>query len=212
MLKLTPAIRLNSLKMAKGKIEVEQVSNKTGQTGTIFLTDVWSNATFKDLEDGTPKVDLVGGGLLYGQGKIDITYTTHNRNIFILQARLTDFDLVKLNPLVLPLQAIEIKSGYLVEYETIVTANNMRAVGDATITYKNLHLTIYKKGTPEEKNLKSELLTMVADGLVLKNSKLKAPSTIYKVRERDKSTFQFWVSAAVQGAINGVRQGNSAKK
>jgi hypothetical protein len=212
MLKLPPNIRLNSLKLANGKIDVEQVSDKTGKTGTIDLTDVWANATLKEMEDGAIKVDLIGGALLCGQGKVDLTYTTYNADIFILQARLTDFDLTKLNPMVLPLQAIEIKSGYLQQYDYTITANNLQAVGDATITYKNLHLTIYKRGTPEEKNLGSELLTLVADGLVLKNSKKNAPSVILQQRDKEKATFQYWVASAIQGAMNGIRQGKSKKK
>lgn len=211
MLKLPPSIKINALKLANGKIDVEQVSDKTGKTGTIDLTDVWANATLKYMEDGAIKVDLVGGALLCGQGKVDLTYTTYNADIFILQARLTDFDLTKLNPIVLPLQAIEIKSGYLQQYDYTITANNVQAVGDATITYKNLHLTIYKRGIPEEKNLGSELLTLVADGLVLKNSKKNAPSVILQQRDKEKTTFQYWVATAIQGALNGIRQGKSKK-
>ena len=212
MLKLPPNIRLNTLKMMHGKIDVEQVSDVTGQKGAIDLSEVWADATFKDLGGGAIKVDLVGGGLLCGQGKIDLTYTTYNPDIFILQGSLKDFDLTKLNSIVVPLQAIEIKSGHLVNYDFTITANNVQAVGDASITYKDLHLIIYKKGIPEEKNFRSELLTVVADGLVLKNRKRNAPSTILKQRDRDKGTFQYWVASAIQGAMNGIRQGKSKKK
>jgi hypothetical protein len=212
MLNLPPYISLNTLTLAKGRIDVEQVSAATRKTGKIDITDVWANATFKPMKNGAQKVDFVGGGLLAGQGNVNITYTTFNPEIFILQARLTDFNLVNLNSMILPLQAIEIKSGFIEEYDFSITGNNREAVGEGTISYKNLHLTLYKKGIPEQKNLGSELLTLIADGLVLRNSKKNAPAKILVLRDKEKATFHLWVASAIQGALNGVRQGKSEKR
>jgi hypothetical protein len=114
--------------------------------------------------------------------------------------------------MILPLQSIEIKSGFIEKYDFSITGNNREAVGEGTISYKNLHLTLYKKGIPEQKNLGSELLTLIADGLVLRNSKKNAPAKILVLRDKEKATFHLWVASAIQGALNGVRQGKSEKR
>lgn len=211
MINLPKAITMNSAKLANGVIEVSQISDKTGQEGSISITGVWADVNFNHANPRYDKVTMIGGGKLCDQGIINVTYKTLDADLFSLKASLTDFDLVKLNQIVLPLQAVEIKSGYLKRFDMDITANNNLAIGDATITYNDLHLIIYKSESPEEKNIGSELLTFLADGLVLKNSKKNASFSISKSRVKNKGTFHYWIAAAIQGSLGAVKSGKSQK-
>ena len=212
MLKLPDFITLNEVNLKGGTIEIVLISDVTGKRGALDLTDVWANVTFNYNNPMINDVSLLGGGKLYGQGVVHIDYKTLDNDMFSLKANVQNFDLVKLNEMVLPLQAVEIKSGHLVNYDLDVIANNNKAVGDASITYKKLHLIIYKKEEPEKKNLGTTLVTLLADGLVVRDSKKNATASVDQPRVKEKGTFHYWVAAATHGALNAIRQGKRKRR
>ena len=109
------------------------------------------------------------------------------------------------------MQSLNIKSGHLKRYELVVTADGENATGDATITYKDLHLEIFKRTEPEKKTLGTGLLTLLADGIVLKHSKVNAVAPVDQPRLKHKSIFNYWVKTAVHGAMSAIRKGKSIK-
>lgn len=203
---------LQSLALENGAINIGLISRGTGQHGTLNLTNVWADVQFNNKNAAFNTVNMQAKGELYGAGPIQLTYTTLGHDLFALQANVQNFDLEKLNKMVLPLQAVEIKSGQLVNYDLDITANNDQALGKASMTYKKLHLIIYKKEQPEKKNIGSTLLTLFTDGFVVRDSKKNADAPVSVNRVKEKGTFHYWVSAAVQGALTGIKQGKGKRR
>ena len=147
---------------------------------------------------------------LYSEGNLHGKYETIDSSSFNLTIRLKDFNLTALNRVVLPLQSIQIKSGYLKQYDLQITATAEEAAGTSSITYNNLHLEIRRPGESDKKRLGNELLTFLANG-ILKNKRENATAIISQPRIKHKAIFNYWVKSAIQGAMGGIRRGKNKK-
>jgi len=212
LLKLPKNIRLKSINLKNGSLDLSQISSKTGEQGYLDLSEIWAKIDITPNEAKDLKLNLVGGAKLYKQGEIALTYKTIDTHMFSLSASVSNFDMTKMNAIITPLNAIEIKSGYLENYHFNITANNYRALGKANITYDDLHMIIYKKSEPDKKNLGSEILTLLADDFVIKNSKTNASTDIIQLRVKNKTTFDYWVKSAIHGALMAIREGRHKRK
>ena len=187
-----------------GRIEYHHISDKTGEEGYVLLDNLSAKAEFDSLSSF---ISLKAKTNLYNTGTIDVDYQTLDRSTFRLNVLVKDVDLTKLNQIVMPLQALRIKSGFLKEYNMSVQADEDQANGRASITYQGLHLEIFKRDAPDHKSLGSEMLTLLADGIILKHSKQNATANVNHLRVKHKSIFHYWVTSAVHGAMGAVRKG-----
>lgn len=209
---LSPAVHVKQLNVREGFIQYREISDKTHREGVVELHKInlaaHSLSPDKYLSDG---MVLNASTRLYDKGEINLKYTYLSPTQFGLKVDLKPFDLTVLNQIIVPAQALEIKSGYLEGLQFDVIADRDKAVGNATMSYKNLHLEIFSKNDPEKKNLGSNLLTLLADGIVLKHNKENATASIEQERIATKSVFSYWVKIATHGAMNVVRHGKSRK-
>jgi hypothetical protein len=208
MLKLPDNLSLASLTVRNGRIDFRQISDKTGEEGYVMLDNLFANAKFDSLSSF---ISLDAKTNLYKSGELALAYQTVDHSRFKLKVSIKNVDLTKLNQIVMPLQAVRIKSGVLKEYTMNVDADDDNAIGKALITYDNLHLELFKHNEPERKNLGSEMLTLVADGIILKHKKENAMAEITHPRVKYKSVFQYWVTSAIDGAVSAVRRGKKSK-
>jgi hypothetical protein len=210
---LVPMIHAKKLKVRDGFIRYRETSDITGKEGEISLHKITIEASSVDahkyLSDG---LTVNATTRLYDQGEVHLNYRFLSPEQFALTIDMLPFDLTMLNTLIVPLKAMEIKSGDLEALHVNVTAGRERAVGSATMSYQNLHLELFSRTDPEKKNLGSTLLTLLADDLVLKHNKQHATATIDQTRIPTKSVFNYWIRIAAQGALNVVRHGKPAKK
>lgn len=206
LIKLSPALAIETIEVKDGDVTVHETSDKTGQTGMITINDVRATLGLRNVA-GNNHVTLDAQARLYNQGRVMLNYTTPHPDTFRLAVRLNDFDLTHLNQMVLPTQSIEIESGYVTRYLAEIYANNNYGVGAAGIGYKRLHITIHGKTDQSKKGFSGGLLTFVADNLVLKNNKKWVRTEFEMERVKNKSVFNYWVRLSARGAIEVVVNG-----
>jgi hypothetical protein len=210
---ILPLLHAKKLKVREGFIHYREISDITGKEGEISLHKINIEASSVDahkyLADG---LIVHATTRLYDQGEVHLNYKFLSPEKFALTVDILPFDLTVLNKLIVPLKAMEIKSGDLEGLHLDVTADRERAVGSATMSYQNLHLVLFSKTDPEKKNLGSALLTLLADGIVLRHNKQHATATIDQTRIPTKSVFNYWIRIATHGAMNVVRHGKPAKR
>lgn len=204
MIPMPSNVDVSEVIIHNGRIEYHHISDKTGEEGYVLLDNLTAKAEFDSLSSF---ISLKAKTNLYNTGTIDVDYQTLDASTFRLNVLVKDVDLTKLNQIVMPLQALRIKSGFLKEYNMNVQANEDQASGRASITYHGLHLEIFKRDAPEHKSLGSEMLTLLADGIILKHSKQNATADVNHLRVKHKSIFHYWVTSAVHGAMGAVRKG-----
>ncbi|HZB13732.1 MAG TPA: hypothetical protein VE467_11910 [Chryseolinea sp.] len=211
LLQLPEGLELKSVDIKRGKLRYTETSEKTAADGVVTLEDVFARLEFDTTRSPSPVQNMKVQAKLYNAGLLDLHYATIDSSSFNLALQLKNFDLTNLNHIVVPLQSLQIKSGYLNHYNLDVIADKEKAVGTAVITYKNLHLEIFKPTEPEKRTLGTELLTLLADGIILKHSKKNAVAPVEQSRLKHKSVFNYWVKSAVHGAMGAIRKGKSKK-
>jgi len=208
MIHIPDNIGLAKVTIRDGRIKYRHISEKTGEEGFILLEKLFAVAT---LDSVSSFISLKATTTLYNTGRIELDYETLDDSRFRMDLKVKELDLTKLNQIVVPLQSLRIRSGYLKEYAMSVNADDNRASGNATISYKGLHLEIFKQNEPDRKNIGSEVITLLADGIILKHSKENAASEVNHERVKHKSVFHYWVTSAVSGAMGAVRKGRKIK-
>jgi hypothetical protein len=202
-------INLNSITIQKGSLHYSEYSDVTGEKGELNFGEMNFRINLRESGGGWRIFDMTGNTKLYDQYPASLEYHTLDSSRFEFEVDVKTLDLQALNSMVVPLQAMKIKSGYLDNLSVSFVANDERAEGNSSITYKDLHLEIYKKGEPEKKNLGSELITLIADGIVLKHSKENSNASFTQDRLQHKSVFNYWAKSILHGAMAGIRKGKN---
>jgi len=201
-------MRIVACHVVGGHIRYTETSDKTGEEGFVDLTNV---AAEIKIDTVTSFLSMHASASPYGSGSVNVVYQTIDSTSFKLFVKASEIDLTKLNNVIVPFTPARITSGHLKEYDLDITANDHEAIGKATISYNKLHFQLINKETPDKKNFKMELLTFIADDLVLRNKRNRAIHEVYQVRLKDKSVFNYWVKAIVSGAVGAVRKGKREK-
>lgn len=210
MFPIIPGFNIPRITTHNGNISYHEVGEKTAQEGHITINDI--NITMNREKPITSAEEVLRGtAKLYNQGKMQVEYNRLDSGRFYLKIRLEDFPLEALNEMVDPLESTKIKSGYLSEYTFHIIADSAQAIGEALITYNDLHVEFFKRGTPDKKSFGSELLTILVDDIILKHSKTEAQAGFERERITYKGPINYWVKAAIKGAITAIRNGKSVK-
>ncbi|MDZ7645689.1 MAG: hypothetical protein U5K54_00125 [Cytophagales bacterium] len=197
MIILPEALPIQTVKIKDGDIRIEEISDKTGQTGFVTINDIRATIGLGH------RATVDAQARLYNQGKIQLKYLTIHPDTFRLEVRLNDFDLTQLNAMVVPSLSIEIKSGTVNRFLAEIIATKDKAVGAAGISYQKLHIAVNKKGEAE----RNKILSVISDELVLRNSKNWVISEFAGERIKHKSVFNYWVRLSAKGAIDATLNG-----
>lgn len=191
-----------------GKLVYRETGEKTGRTGMIRLEDIEFIYAPK-ARRGQPVLE--GAFNVYGDGLASFAYREQDDNHFDFQVRLTDMSLPLFNQMIDSLEAIKVKSGKLREFDLFITGDSLAATGEGLINYEDLHIEIFKRGEPEVSNLGSELITLLADGIILRHSREDAIAGISQERIPYKSPINYWIKSVVQGVMKTVRKGRKPR-
>ena len=149
---------------------------------------------------------------LYEKGAIEVTYDRLDSSRFALKVSLKDFPAELLNEMVDPLEAAKIESGVIGWYEFQAIADGQQARGQSKMTYDDLHVRIFKRGSPDQRNLGSDLLTLLVDDVILKHSKTDATADFSRDRITFKGPVNYWAKIAIEGAVAAIKKGKKEKK
>lgn len=204
---LTTPINIDSIQLING---VVTYSEQTGEIpGTVFFNGMHALATHLTNETSSyqpgSSMTLEGSAYLMGKALIQASFhfpLSYRKDTFNYSATIGELDLTDLNSIVVPLKPLKIKSGK--EKKTIiqnVCANNDYASGTLEVYYNDLKIDFRRTENNFFKKWKSDLMTFVADDIVLpasnpgRDGKLKK-GIIYWDRDKNKGFFNYiWKSA-----------------
>jgi hypothetical protein len=200
---------VSELVIRDGFIRYTEISEKTGQEGSVSFYDL--NADIHVPDRGEPGLSFEADTRLYNQAPVHVRYKSLNGSTFHMQADVGEFDLASLNQALLPLQAMEIKQGHLDKFSLDVTADRDSAGGKALMTYSDLQINFFRRSEPDKKNLGNDILTFLANGIAIKNKRENAAAGILETRVKERSAFNYWNRIVTNGALNVVRRGKKIK-
>ena len=200
-----PLFSFDTIQMQEATITYSQVDKKTEKTGTIPLTHL--NAILFPVRNynlaETDSLELHATALIMGKAPMQLiakeSYDDSLAGIHILLSA-NAADLTILNPALIPLVSAKLKSGWLDTLQMDVKADEHTAYGEMKMNYKNLKITIVKKGDPRSKTLLTRLGNFAANTFILKHkNNNRRTGTVYFERIRERSFFNYLVKMTISG-------------
>lgn len=119
-----------------------------------------------------------------------------------------ELDLTALNEMLIPLGAIEIRSGYNEEVNINFKGNDEYAEGLMEFRYNDLKIDILDRETYQSKGFGNNLKTIFANSFVVSSKnprwfKMQEGNIFYE-RIKSRSIFNFWAKALLSGAVSSI--------
>lgn len=180
----------------------EELAKKGTTPGKLFFTDM--NGEFSGFTNIVSSPDLYirldANGKLMGQGYFTATWmlpVDSLNDLFLLNARMTDFDLTALNELITPLASASVQSGRLNELTFKTEASSKGASIKMLFLYSDLHAALLKEKDGELVDKK--FLTSLVNRVLKSNNPDKTKkgfnnprvSDVSIVRDPYHSTFNY---------------------
>jgi len=141
---------------------------------------------------------------LMGRGDLLIGFKqsyTDSLQAFSMRARMGRMDLTELNQLLVPLVSVKIDRGVADSMLLMVGANDYVAYGSMDLRYRNLRLSLLKKG--EKKYFLSSFFNLIINGVVHSSDNSKF-NILYQERLRNKGVYNYWSKIAISGLLSNL--------
>jgi hypothetical protein len=206
LLNLKTPVNIDSVQLLNGIVTYSEQTEEI--PGIVFFDRLKALATHitNDTASYHPgsEMTLEGSAYLMGQALLQASFhfpLAYRKDTFNFSASIGEIDLMELNPLIVPLTPLKIKSGY--ETRTIVqdvSSNNDYAKGSLEIYYNDLKIDFRRTEYNFFKKWRSDLMTFMADDIVLpsanpaNNGKFRK-GVVYYERDKNKGFFNYiWKS------------------
>jgi hypothetical protein len=211
-------IRIDTLQLLDALITIEEYPEEGDERTRIIFSDV--NASLTGLNNRAEKKDasyaiLKATGLLMGHGKIKAEFQLplDGKSRYTAQGTVVNFDLVKLNPVFVPIANIRIESGHLNTLSFNFNYTEVVSKGQLALDYEGLKLLVLKKDSPKTSTAKSFILNL----FVKKNRNQtaldsKAVGVIDIERDRKRLIFNVWWQSILDGLKSSMAGGEKRAK
>lgn len=183
--------------------------------------------SFSDLKGGIKNVTTRPGanskpmklsakGMLNGlgefQAKVDFPYNS-DKNVFSMKGSVGNMELATLNDMLVPIAAVEVRSGTNNSLTFNFSGNNDYSKGGMSFQYDNLKVNILDRQTYKSTGLNNNLRTFFANSFVVRGQnpnffKNHEGSIFYK-RDKSRSIFNFWAKSLLSGAVSSIGISNN---
>ena len=200
--------KIDTVNVTDGVLRYTERSDKTQDTGTIFLTRISASLypVSNMLNGPTDTLRLKAESYLMGVAKSTARFReSYSDSLagFYLSLRMSPTDLTILNPALSPLLSVKLTSGFLDTISLRAVGREYLSLGEMKMFYHKLHVQFLKNGV-EKKTLLTSLMTFAANSFVVKTNNKKRKGVIYFPRDREKAIFNYWVKMALSGMASSV--------
>jgi len=203
---------VGKLQFNNAAIEYTEVSDLTKKAATIPITRM--NATIRNIKNlnfsATDSLELLTTGYLMDSIWMRLSLHesyTDTLGGFKMFFSIKPSDLTLLNPVVMPMSSVKLKSGYIDTLSMVAVGREYLALGEMKMFYHDLKIEIYKKDGSE----KRWLLTFLAN-TILKNKNTSRTGNIFFIRKRDRSAINYLVKIVVSGITSSVGVKNNKRQ
>jgi hypothetical protein len=100
--------------------------------------------------------------------------------------------------------SVKIASGNLDTITMRAIGHEYFSIGEMQMYYRNLKVQFLKKGSETKKTFLTGLITFAANKFVIKKENSRRTGTVYFLRNRDRSIFNFLIKTALSGIASSV--------
>ena len=196
-------LQIDTLQVHHSTITYDEFPTVGDQPGRISFEGLaamvhnLSNTSPKDMTMKT-RSKFMGSGDL----KADFTFPANPDKMYEAMGTLTDFDMKKMNTMLVPAARIEVKSGLLGELSFNFKYNNERSDGTLTMRYTDLKIASLSKhpGDNSEKGFQTMILNtfVISDDMGERGEK----GTIFFYRDPHRAVFNYWWKSIRSGILS----------
>lgn len=200
---------IDTVAVTNATVVYTEQSDKTGQEGTVSVNRI--NAQLFPVRNvhigAQDSLTLRAEGYLMDSAWLRLRLKeayTDSLGTFAMTLRVKPADLAVLNPVLMPLASVKIASGALDTLTMRAIGNEYFSIGSMQLFYKNLKVQFLKKGSETKKTFLTGLITFAANNFVIKKNNDKRTGTVYFLRNRDRSVFNFLIKSTLSGIASSV--------
>jgi hypothetical protein len=200
---------VDSLALSDGRITYTEKSRITGREGVILLSSL--NGMIRNIKNTElqPRDSLLiqASTRFLDSAKVNLQFKESYHDSlggFNLTAQLSPFHTSILNPVLLPLVAVEFKSGAI---DTMMMSSIGRehiSLGSMKFLYHDLKVEFLDKQDTSKHSVKNAILKFAANTFVVRTNNQKRIGTVYYERDRNRGVFQYWVKMILSGVTTSV--------
>lgn len=223
LLKSSPiTIEFDSLILKSFKISYGEIAENETLFG--FVTFDSLDATLKNVKAGDlaeGKLAIDAQALLMNSGKLDAHIEfPYDENYFDCKGTLNDLDFVKLNLVSEPLAKVSFSNGKINKMMFNFRADIDSSRGDLLFYYSNLNFAIASNVKGDATNLKSRVLSFIADDLIVSDGNPDKNGNVSKgiigeARNKERFIFNYMWKSVFSGikstVLNNARKENKSR-
>lgn len=135
---------------------------------------------------------------------IDININVpYGKEAFRLNAEMNKMDLKELNPMLIPLTGVEVKSGELMKLKYTMDAGTHQSKNNLIFDYQNLQVALIKK-KENHKYKKRPMISAIAQAAVKNNNYPEQQNYLTSSYKMERNQYRSPVNYIVQGLIKGI--------
>ena len=208
--------RIDSVTITNGRVRYHEISEKTNQTGNIRFTRL--NATVSNIKNynffAGDSLQLLATGYLMDAAFIRLHLKeSYGDSLasFPVTIKVKPFDMKILNPFLLPVMSVRIKSGIADSIFIRAIGREYLSLGEMRFYYHDLKVEFLKAADDQRKTFLTSLLTFAANSFVIRTKNTNRVGKIYYERSRNRSFFNYLVKMIASGAASSVGAKRSQK-
>jgi hypothetical protein len=207
--KVTQPVLVSRVHVKDGKLSYTEKNAKSRQEGTITLTEMdllIENLRNQQISPGD-SLRIIMNALLLDSASLNLSISQAYQDSlksFLMTLRVKPTSLLFLNPVLTPLSNVKIVSGKIDSLHLTAIGREHLAFGKMNMFYRDLRIQLVKDGDPDKKDLKSRMLSFLANTFIIKRNNNGRTGLVYFERLRDRSFFNYIVKMTFSGMATSI--------
>ena len=190
-------------------VRYTEMSEKTSQEGTFTINRIHAQLfPIRNINlTTTDSLALRAEGYLMDSAWLRLRLKesyTDSLGTFAMTLRAKPADLSVFNAALVPLASVKLTSGILDTITMRAIGHDYYSIGAMQMYYKDLKVQFLKKGSETKKTFLTGLITFAANNFVIRKNNSHRTGTVYFLRNRDRSFFNYLVKTALSGIASSV--------
>ena len=207
--KIPAKIAVDTVSLHDATVRYTEMSARTMQEGSISINRI--NAQLFPVRNinisDTDSLTLHAEGYLMDSAWLRLRLKesyTDSLGTFAMTLRMKPTDLSVFNPALMPMASVKLVSGELDTVTMRAIGNDYFSIGEMQMYYKDLKVQFLKKGSTTKKTILTDLITFAANNFIIRKNNVNRTGTVYFLRNRDRSVFNFLIKTALSGIASSV--------
>ncbi len=197
----------------KGNIDIYVASSDGSGIGVVSINEL-QGAVYglKSRTDGTSRpIELSASGKLnkIGDFKANVSFDYPSpKSSFRMNGSIGEMELTSLNEMMVPMAAVEVRSGVSESVTFNFEGNDDYAKGTLDFKYNNLKVNILNGENYQASGLSNSLLTFFANSFVVRGQNPNVfkfnQGKIFFERDKSRSIFNYWAKSLLSGVVSSI--------